>query len=144
MSDLPSLDDSVRIVSLDPQALAEVLRRNVRTYETGNTKTVPESKKFDDDKDPWHLLPWEALEDVVAVFKGGAKKYGDRNWEDPGLSYHRLFRAAMGHLVSWWLGRDPDPEFGKSHLAHAVCCCLFLMTYDKTGKGTDNRPKRNA
>ena len=98
------------------------------------------SKKFDEDKLPWHLMPMEPLEEITKVLAFGAKKYGDRNWENPGLSWHRLYRAAFNHLKEWWLGRETDPETGLSHLAHAACNILFLLEYSRTHRELDDRP----
>lgn len=95
--------------------------------------------KYDQGKDPWHLMPWDALKAIVAILAFGAAKYGDRNWER-GMDWERLYRAAIGHLSSWWLNEGPDPETGKSHLAHAACCVLFLIAYEIRGVGTDSRP----
>lgn len=90
----------------------------------------------------YDLLPPEALQEVVEVLSFGAAKYGDRNWEK-GLPYSRYFGAAMRHLWAWWRGEDLDPESGLSHLAHAGCCVLFLLTYELRGMKTlDDRPNK--
>lgn len=95
--------------------------------------------KFDKDKPPLHLLPFDSLEAIAKVLAVGAEKYGDRNWER-GMHWHRCFRAATGHLWDWWMKRGPDPETGLSHLAHAGCCILFLIAYEIRKVGIDNRP----
>lgn len=101
-----------------------------------------EGTKLDSEKLPYHLLPGEALEEVVKVLDFGAKKYSERNWEK-GMNFSRLFGAAMRHLWAWWKGEDRDPETGLSHLAHLTCCALFLLQY-VTKEGVydvwDNRP----
>lgn len=99
----------------------------------------PSAQKNDWDKDPWHLAPWDAFRSVVKVMAFGAKKYGERNWEI-GLDWHRLHRAAIEHLTSWWEGEDRDPETGYSHLWHAGCCVLFLIAHELRGIGRDDRP----
>lgn len=109
---------------------------------TEKGKTVMEAKKFDEGKAPWYLLPFVALAVVVEVLRLGAVKYGARNWEQ-GMDYSRLFGAALRHLTDWWEGVDNDGETGLSHLAHACCCILFLLTYTITGVGRDDRPKTN-
>jgi hypothetical protein len=76
---------------------------------------------------------------VLAVLEFGAAKYGPRNWEK-GMAWHRPYSAAMRHLWAWWMGEDRDQETGLSHLAHALCCIMFLMAYVKRGGGTDDRP----
>lgn len=100
---------------------------------------MTEGKKFDQDKLPWHLMPPDAVEQIVAVLEFGARKYGDRNWEQ-GMAWSRPFSALMRHMWAWWRGENTDPETGLSHLAHAGCCILFLLAYEKRSVGVDNRP----
>lgn len=98
--------------------------------------------KWDTGKLPYHLLPNEALAEVVKVLHFGAIKYSERNWEK-GINYSRVFSAAMRHLWSWWGGEDRDPETGLSHLAHLVCCGLFILqfvTLNDKYKEFDDRP----
>jgi hypothetical protein len=99
-----------------------------------------QGRKDDAEKDPWHLLPFDALLCIVRVLAFGAKKYAPRNWER-GMDWGRCFRACIGHMISWWNGEDKDPETGFSHLWHAGCCILFLITYELRGIGRDDRPK---
>jgi hypothetical protein len=98
-----------------------------------------EGVKHDGGKLPWHLLPGDAVEDILAVLQFGATKYGERNWER-GMAWHRLFSAAMRHMWAWWRGDDRDLETGLPHLAHAACCIMFLMAYAKRRRGEDDRP----
>ena len=98
-----------------------------------------EGKKADDGKDPWHLVPWEAIRALVTVLKFGSAKYGERNWEK-GMAWSRCFAALQRHLTSWWLREGADPETGYSHLWHALCCLAFLVTYEIRGSGADDRP----
>lgn len=98
-----------------------------------------EGRKDDHDKAPWHLLPPDALKQIVLVLQFGADKYGDRNWEK-GMNWSRPFSALMRHMWAWWRGEDRDPETGLSHLAHAGCCILFLLDYYGRAAGKDDRP----
>jgi hypothetical protein len=98
-----------------------------------------EGKKFDDGKLPYDLLPGDAIEEIVKVLQFGAVKYGERNWEK-GMRWNRPFSALMRHMWAWWKGEEKDPETGLSHLAHAGCCILFLLSYTLRGVGEDNRP----
>lgn len=97
--------------------------------------------KHDGGKLPWHLLPWDAAGQVVAVLRFGAQKYADRNWEG-GIAYSRLFSATQRHLTNWFQGRqDADPETGLSPLAHAACDVLFLLAFTlRDRKDLDDRP----
>ena len=94
--------------------------------------------KYDDGKLPFHLMPWDSLEEVVKVMDYGAKKYSENNWRK-GFAWSRVLSACFRHLSSWILGEDNDKETGLSHLAHAICCLLFLLWYQKHGVGVDDR-----
>ncbi len=94
--------------------------------------------KHDRDKVKWGLMPFEALEEVAKVMTYGAAKYSTNNWRG-GMGYLRLVSAALRHIVAWVGGQDEDEETGVSPLAHACCCLLFLITYEKTKTGRDDR-----
>jgi hypothetical protein len=104
-----------------------------------------EGVKFDEDKLPVHLLPFDAIMAITEILQHGAKKYEPRNWER-GMAWSKVFRACNTHLWKWWMktdeGKGPgnDEETGKSHLLHAGCCILFLIAYELRKTGTDNRP----
>lgn len=98
-----------------------------------------EGRKDDCGKDPWDLLPTDAVRGIVRVLAFGAAKYGDRNWER-GMAWSRCYAAAMRHLTEWWEGIKFDPETRYSHLWHAGCCVLFLIAFELRGIGRDDRP----
>lgn len=108
--------------------------------EPGQNNPAPglEGRKDDGSKAPWHLLPYDALDEIVEVLRYGAEKYAPRNWEK-GMAWSRPFAALQRHMTAWWMGEDRDPETGYSHLAHAGCCILFLIAYEKRGAGEDDR-----
>ena len=84
------------------------------------------------------LLPTAALEDIAEVLAFGADKYGAYNW-CRGARWGRYYAALLRHVFAWWRGEDCDPDTGKSHLAHAGCCLLFLMTFQQKSWGVDDR-----
>jgi hypothetical protein len=84
------------------------------------------------------LLPMVGLEQIAEVLTYGAAKYEANNWRR-GARWGRYFAALLRHVFAWWRGEDRDPETGMSHLAHAGCCLLFLMEYQQSGLGTDDR-----
>lgn len=89
--------------------------------------------KHDGGKDPWHLLPWDAVREIVKVLAFGAKKYAERNWEK-GLPHSRTFSATQRHLTAWFQDReDADPETRINHLAHAACEILFALAFELRG-----------
>jgi Domain of unknown function (DUF5664) len=96
-------------------------------------------KKFDQNKLPYHLIPVDSLKEFVKVLAFGAAKYNERNWEQ-GCEWHRLYAAAQRHLNAWWAKENRDQESGLSHLAHALCCVIFLLTYELRKIGVDDRP----
>lgn len=97
-----------------------------------------QGKKFDNGKIPLHLLPTEALKEIGKVLSFGAEKYDPWNWKC-GMKWSRLSGAALRHLFAWLEREDKDSETGLSHLAHAGCCILFLLTYEVLGLGEDDR-----
>ena len=102
------------------------------------------AEKKDADKLMWNLLPWDAIEEVVKVLNHGASKYDCRNWEK-GLLWSRFFSASIRHMVSWFqFGENKDEESGISHLAHAICCLLFLLAYQLRKTDYDDRPRKNS
>lgn len=93
--------------------------------------------KHDHGKPPLDLLPFEALLEVAKVLDFGAKKYARNNWRS-GFLWSRLLAAALRHLFAWGMGERKDPETGLSHLAHAACMVLFLITHEVKNYGTDD------
>ena len=104
---------------------------------------LTEGAKYDEGKLRYDLLPVDAEEELVRVLTFGASKYADRNWEK-GINYSRVYGAARRHLKEFWRGVDKDEETGLEHLAHAMCCCMFLLSYQLRGmKEFDDRPVLN-
>ena len=96
--------------------------------------------KFDTDKLPLNLLSTEAMNQTAAVLKFGAQKYAEHNWR-AGFAWSRPLAAAMRHITAFNDGEDRDPESGLSHLAHAACCIMFLLEFEKTHQHLDDRYK---
>lgn len=108
-----------------------------------------EGRKDDTNKLPIHLVPPEIIFASAYILKFGADKYGERNWEK-GMSWSRVFSACMRHMWAWWGGSQGstenfvfgslDDETERSHLWHALCCVIFLVTYEERKVGEDDRP----
>lgn len=111
------------------------------TNDVTSNSEVEGGVKYDKDKCRLDLIPPEAIFAIGEILTFGAKKYEDRNWEK-GMPWGRIFGACMRHLWMWWWGKDLDTETGKSHLWHAACCIVFLITYEQKGIGKDDRPKK--
>jgi hypothetical protein len=74
---------------------------------------------------------------VVKILEFGAQKYAPRNWE-AGISYSRVFRAAMDHYARM---PELDEETGLPHRHHFLCCYMFLAAYTARGLHQyDDRP----
>lgn len=70
-----------------------------------------------------------ALLEVARVLTFGAAKYGPNNWQNVKPFADRYYAALLRHLFA---SEHVDPESGLSHLAHAACCALFLLS-DEVG-----------
>lgn len=93
--------------------------------------------KFDEGKYRFSLLPLAPLIQVIRVLEFGAKKYAVDNWKTVPDARTRYVDAAMRHIWAWFLGEKTDSETGISHLAHAVCCLLFLMWLEENDQPTE-------
>ena len=98
--------------------------------------------KNDQEKIPLDLLPPESLEEIGKVLHFGAKKYAAHNWRK-GMNWSRLIAASLRHIFAFVRGENNDPETGLSHLAHAGCCILFLLSFQLTNNGSDDRFNNN-
>jgi hypothetical protein len=97
-------------------------------------------KKFDEGKPQLSLVPKSLIWAVGTVLTFGAKKYGTDNWRR-GLAWSRPYNALLRHLTAWWAGETVDAESGKSHLWHAATELAFLIEYEETNRGDDDRYK---
>jgi Domain of unknown function (DUF5664) len=94
-------------------------------------------------------MMWKVFQEHLNISKPLKKNEGTRNWEK-GMKWSRVFSASMRHLWCWWAGKQPtstnfvfgdlDDETGFSHLWHALCCVIFLVTYEERKVGEDDRP----
>lgn len=103
---------------------------------------MPDGQKFDKGKIRYELIPQTVPMALAWVLTDGCKeggKYDERNWEN-GLPWGKCFGALQRHLAKWWGNVPYDKESGKSHLWHALCELAFLVHYEMTQTGTDDRP----
>lgn len=98
-------------------------------------------RKDDAEKPRWELVPPE-IEELAVMYTQGAKKYGDRNWEQ-GMSYGRIFGALMRHAWAFWRGQEFDPETKVHHMVAVAWNAVALYVYTVRKIGEDNRPKFN-
>jgi hypothetical protein len=94
--------------------------------------------KHDGTKPRMDLIPPEALLAMGEMFRHGADKYSDRNWEK-GMAWGRVYGSLQRHLNAYWRGEDIDKDSGKPHIWCACCCVAMLVAYRERGIGTDDR-----
>lgn len=88
---------------------------------------MSEGVKYDGEKPQMYLLPPLATLEVGKVLTYGANKYSPDNWRKvPGLQ-DRYASAAMRHILANSAGELVDDETELSHLAHAICCLMFML-----------------
>lgn len=99
--------------------------------------------KFDNGKPRFDLIPPEALFGLAELYRIGAEKYADRNWEN-GMSFSRLFGAMQRHAWAFMSGEDYATDDGQHHLLSVAWCALSLYTYWCRGldKEFDDRPHK--
>lgn len=128
-------------IDLDPEStyLKNLQAANQINKDYSTAKAI----KHDQSKLPMHLLSTTALEEVAKVLQFGAEKYEAHNWRK-GFVWSRTISAAMRHILAFNSGEDRDPESGLSHVAHAMCCLMFLLEFEKTRPELDDRYKDNV
>lgn len=84
-------------------------------------------RKFDVLKPDYSLLPFDAIEPVVDVLTYGANKYERDNWRRVKNADQRYIAAALRHISAYQRGEELDQETLMPHVAHAVCCLLFIL-----------------
>lgn len=93
-----------------------------------------EGKKYDSGKLRYDLVPAIAEQELTKVLTFGANKYGAENWRLVDGHERRYYAALRRHVNAWRLGEKLDQESGLHHLAHAMCCVLFLLTTELEDK----------
>lgn len=99
-----------------------------------NSKPCEPGSKYDSGKRRFSLLPLEAVNEVIDVLEVGAQKYAVDNWKQVPEARTRYYDATIRHITAWFAGEKNDPETGKNHLAHGICCLMFLLWLDLKGK----------
>jgi len=81
------------------------------------------------------LLPIEGIEGMLEVMEYGAKKYCVGGWREVPNAEARYKDALLRHLFEEL--KQPgskDEESGLSHMAHAACNALFLLSFQRKSK----------
>lgn len=95
------------------------------------------ASKFDKGKPRYDLIPPYALEALADLYRIGAEKYGDRNWEN-GMSWGRVYKALMSHANKYSKGEIYDDVDGQHHLIACVWNAFTLYEYERRKIGTDD------
>ncbi len=93
-----------------------------------------EGRKNDQGKLRWSLVPLDAMREVVRVLMGGADQYAPDNWVEVENARERYYNAGVRHVTTWYEGDSIDAQWGLHHLAHGICCFLFLLALSLRGK----------
>jgi hypothetical protein len=106
--------------------------------------------RYNKHKTPMHLLPWDAIGALADHYAKGAKKYGDRNWEN-GLKWNEGCAASLArHLKAWSMGENYELENLPSgeqiqvwHDEAMAWNAIALIAFRLRGVGLDDRPHRD-
>ena len=120
---------SIEAARIEEQACMPYPDGDPRYFETS-----PVGQKHDASKPRYSLLPTGSVERVIDVLEFGATKYAPNNWQHVSDARTRYYDATMRHLSAWWQGEKYDAESGLHHLAHAACCILFLLWFERVEK----------
>lgn len=86
----------------------------------------------------------KAVDSIIDVLEYGAKKYSEDNWKK--VEHARYLDAAYRHMLAYTSGEIIDRETSMPHLAHAMCCLLFMLQMDldeKTQTYSDKNAEEN-
>ena len=101
--------------------------------------------KHDNNKPRLDLIRPEFTLALGEVLAYGADKYNEPVGETPnylkgdGFNYSRILGSLERHIAEFKMGVNIDPESSKHHLAHAAANVMFLLTYELSDKGIDDR-----
>lgn len=101
-------------------------------------RQLTEGVKYDQDKPDFSLLSSYAITELCKVLTFGGRKYDLHNWRK-GIAITRLIAASLRHIFSFLAGESKDPETGLSHIAHAMCCCMFILELMEVKPECDDR-----
>lgn len=79
--------------------------------------------------------------DIAKVLDFGAAKYTKDNWRTSG-SWCKCADSGLRHLLAYIQGEVYDQESGLPHLAHFGCNLVFLIEFQRSGSGVDDRYRR--
>lgn len=132
-STLPTQDEAEMT---DPTQCPKCTDRFPCDHQVEALKAMDRGIKYDDAKAMMDLIPPNIELQVADVLTFGAKKYAPDNWRKVMAGQdgrRRYIAAALRHINAIRQGEQLDPESGKHHAAHAICCLMFLREADLEG-----------
>lgn len=88
----------------------------------------PKAERKNEGKIDYTIIPWEGMEEVVAVFEIGAQKYVRDNYKlGDGLPLDTYRKSMLRHLLQSVKLQDADEESGLDHIAHLVANGLMYL-----------------
>ena len=111
----------------------EIERYNKNDFivkDSGNRTEFPTGavRDIDDTKPRYDLITPQSLKRVADLYRDGAKKYGEHNWEK-GIPLSRCYASLLRHAYAWAIGkRDED------HMAAVVWNALAILHFEETGR----------
>lgn len=113
---------------------------------TLNRGTPNAPVKFDQGKPRMDLIRPEFTMALGQALAYGANKYSEEIGTTPnylrgdGFNYSKIIGSLERHIAEWKMGNDYDVgESDLHHLALATANLMFLLTYELTDKGVDDR-----
>lgn len=98
------------------------------------------SKKYDQGKLMWHLLPLSLIKPVVEIFQYGLEKYKkEGSWKELDNGYVRYRDAFFRHLEAHESGQLRDEESGFLHIQHCAWNALAMMYFVLKELGDGNK-----
>lgn len=108
-------------------------------------KTNPKHiRAMKDGKAPLEYLIMSVDDGDAWVMKGGADKYGIRNWLIDKILGSTYEGAIRRHFKAWAEGQDIDPDSGYHHFHHIRACCAIVLDAMKHGQLIDDRDRKES
>lgn len=108
-------------------------------------KTNPKHiRAMKDGKAPLEYLITSVDDGDAWVMKGGADKYGIRNWLIDKILGSTYEGAIRRHFKAWAEGEDIDLDSGKHHFHHIRACCAIVLDAEKHGQLIDDRDRKES
>lgn len=137
MNHCPGCPQIFTCVSAGRCALPPSLPADAATF--GPLPNPKVARAVADGKAPLDYLEPACDAGEARVLKGGADKYGRRNYRDTEMLWTTYLGSMRRHLNALALGEDIDPESGEHHLSHIRANAAVLQGAAAAGTLVDDR-----